>query len=61
MDSLDKRPKLKMEFGMWNVRSLYRTGSLITPVKGLSNYMQVLVSVKATMHRGGTESAGQYK
>jgi hypothetical protein len=31
MDSLDKRPKRKkmdMRFGTWNVRSLYRAGSL---------------------------------
>jgi hypothetical protein len=30
-DSLDKRPKQKkmdMRFGMWNVRSMYRAGSL---------------------------------
>jgi hypothetical protein len=32
-DSLNKRPKLRkmyMRFGTWNVRSLYRTGSLRT-------------------------------
>jgi hypothetical protein len=32
-DSLDKRPKLwntDMRFGTWNVRSLYRAGSLKT-------------------------------
>jgi hypothetical protein len=32
-DSLDKRPKvtkMDMRCGMWNVRSLYREGSLMT-------------------------------
>jgi hypothetical protein len=32
-DSLDKRPKrqnMDMRFGLWNVRSLYRAGSLMT-------------------------------
>jgi hypothetical protein len=32
-DSVDKRPKLKkmgMKLGTWNVRSLYRAGSLMT-------------------------------
>jgi hypothetical protein len=33
MDSFDKRPKprkMDMRFGIWNVRSLYRAGSLMT-------------------------------
>jgi hypothetical protein len=29
-----------MKFGMWNVRSLYRTGSLITVSKELSKYVR---------------------
>jgi hypothetical protein len=38
--SLDKLPKLRkmdIRFGMWNVRSLYRSGSLMKAVKELSN------------------------
>jgi hypothetical protein len=40
MASLDKRPELRkmgMEFGTWNVRGLYKAGSVMTLVKGLSN------------------------
>jgi hypothetical protein len=32
-DSLDKRPKrrnIDMRFGLWNVKSLYRAGCLLT-------------------------------
>jgi hypothetical protein len=38
-DSLDKRPKLKkmdMRFGTWNVRSMYRAGSLRAVVEEIS-------------------------
>jgi hypothetical protein len=41
MDSLDKQPKQKkmdMRFGMWNVRILYRAGSLKTAAKEISKY-----------------------
>jgi hypothetical protein len=40
-DSLDKQPKLrKMDtrFRTWNVRSLYRAGSLVTAAKEISKY-----------------------
>jgi hypothetical protein len=40
-DSLDKRPKpwnMDMKFGLWNVRSLYRAGSLITALRELPRY-----------------------
>jgi hypothetical protein len=39
-DYLDKQPKLKkmdMRFGMWNVRSLYRAGSLRRVAKKYQN------------------------
>jgi hypothetical protein len=39
-DYLDKRPRLKkmdMRFGTWNVRSLYRAGSLMTVFGNDSN------------------------
>jgi hypothetical protein len=48
-DLLDKRPKLKqmdMTFGMWNVRSLYRAGSLMTVAKEISKCKLDLVGVK---------------
>jgi hypothetical protein len=49
MDSLDKRPKrrnMDMRFRTWNVRSLYRTGSLVTVSKELSKCRLDLVGVQ---------------
>jgi hypothetical protein len=48
-DSLDKRLKIKkmdMRFGKWNVRSLYRAGSLRTVVEEISKYKLHLVGVQ---------------
>jgi hypothetical protein len=47
-DCLDKRPKLKkmdMGFGTWNVRSMYRAGSLKAVVEEISKYRLDLVGV----------------
>jgi hypothetical protein len=47
-DSLDKRPKRKemdMRFGTWNVRSLYRAGSLRTVAEEVSKYKLDLLGV----------------
>jgi hypothetical protein len=47
-DSLDKRPKLRdmdMRFGTWNVRRLYRAGSLLTVSRELARYKLDLVGV----------------
>jgi hypothetical protein len=60
-DSLDKRPKrekMDMGFGLWNVRSLYREGSLMTVSRELSRYKLYLAGVQeARCKGGGTESA----
>jgi hypothetical protein len=48
-DSLDKRPKrrnMDMRFGLWNVRSLYRAGSLMTVTRELTRYKLDLVGVQ---------------
>jgi hypothetical protein len=40
-DSLDRQPKLRnmdMRFGTWNVRSLYRAGSLMTVSRELARF-----------------------
>jgi hypothetical protein len=62
-DSLDKQPKLmKMDirFGTWNVRSLYRAGSLMTVAKEISKYKLHLVGVQEVRcYRGGIESASE--
>jgi hypothetical protein len=57
---LDKRPKVKkidMRFGTWNVRSMYRGGSLRKVAKEMSKYKSDLVDRWDT---GGTEAAGEY-
>jgi hypothetical protein len=63
-DSLDKRPKLwnmDMRFGTWNVRNLYRVGSLMTVSRELARYELHLVGVQEVRWEGGgTEPAGEY-
>jgi exonuclease III len=52
---------MDMRFGTWNVRSLYRVGSLITVSKELPRYELDLVGVQEVRwENGGTESAGEY-
>jgi hypothetical protein len=62
--SLDKRPKLKkmdMGFGTWNVRTMYRAGSLMTAEEEIPKYKLDLVGVQEVRwDRGGTEAAGKY-
>jgi exonuclease III len=63
MDSLDKRPKQKMDmrFGTWNVRSMYRTGSLRVVGEEISKYRLDLVGVQEVKRDGGgTKRAGKY-
>jgi exonuclease III len=61
MDSSDKRPKRKkmdMRFDTWNVRSLYRAGSLRAVTEEISKYKLDLVGVQEVRWGGGgTESA----
>jgi hypothetical protein len=49
-DSVDKRPKRKkmhMRYGTWNVRSMYRAGSLRTVAEEISKYYKLdLVGVQ---------------
>jgi hypothetical protein len=58
-DFLNKRPKRKkmdMIFGTWNVRSLYRAGSLRTVAEEISKYKLDLVGVQEVRWgRGGSE------
>jgi hypothetical protein len=64
MDSLDKRPKwrnMDIRFGTWNVRSLYRVGSLVTGSKELSKCRLDSVGVQEVRWEGvGTEPAREY-
>jgi exonuclease III len=50
-----------MRFGTWNVRSLYRVGSLKTVSRELARYKLDLVRVQEVRWEGGgTEPAGEY-
>ena len=50
-----------MRFGKWNVRSLCRSGSLITVARELSRYQLDLVGVQEVRwDKGGTVKAGDY-
>jgi exonuclease III len=50
-----------MRFGIWNFRSLYRSGSLKTVAKELGKYKLDLVVVQEVRwDKGGTERAEDY-
>jgi exonuclease III len=50
-----------MRFGTWNVRSLYRAGSLMTVSRELARYKLDLVGVQEVRCEGsGTQSMGDY-
>jgi hypothetical protein len=51
---------MDMRFGTWNVRSLYRAGSLMTVSRELARYKLDLVGVQVRWEGGGTEPAGKY-
>jgi exonuclease III len=50
-----------MSFGTWNVRSMYRSGSLMTVVRELAKYKLDLVGVQEVRwDKEGTVRAGEY-
>jgi hypothetical protein len=50
-----------MRFGTWNVRSLYRAGSLLTVLRELSKHKLDLLGVQEVRWEGsGTKPAGEY-
>jgi hypothetical protein len=52
---------MDVTYGTWNVRNLYRAGSLMTFAREISKYKLDLVGVKEVRwDRGGTEPAGEY-
>jgi hypothetical protein len=52
---------MDMRFGLWNVRSLYRAGSLMTISRELPKYKLDLVGVQEVRWDGcGTLPAGEY-
>jgi hypothetical protein len=52
---------MDMRFGIWNVRNMYRAGSLRVVGKEISKYKLDLVGVQEVRwDEGGTERAGEY-
>jgi hypothetical protein len=52
---------MDMRFGIWNVRILYRTGSLRAVAEEVSKYKLDLAGVQDVRRGGGgTELAGEY-
>jgi exonuclease III len=52
---------MDMKFGTWNVRCMYRAGSLRTVAEEMSKYKLDLLAVQEVRwDRGGTEPAGEY-
>jgi exonuclease III len=50
-----------MSFGTWNVRSMYRSGSLATVARELAKYKLDLVGVQEVRwDKEGTVRAGEY-
>jgi len=47
-----------MKIGTWNVRILYRTGSLKAAVRELARYKLDVVVVQVSWDKGGTVRAG---
>jgi hypothetical protein len=60
LDNGTKRKKMDLRFGTWNVRRMYRAGSLRTVAEEVWEYKLDLVGVQVRWDRGGTEPAGQY-
>jgi exonuclease III len=52
---------MDMRFGTWNIRNLYRIGSLTTVVRELGKYKLDLVGVQEVRwEKGGTERAEEF-
>jgi hypothetical protein len=61
LDKQPKRKKTNVSFCTWNVRSLYRAGSLRAVVEEFSKYKLDLVGLQEVRwYRGGTKPACEY-
>ena len=49
-----------MRFGTWNVRSLYRAGSLTAAAKELANKLYLVGVREVRWDKGGMAGAGDY-
>jgi hypothetical protein len=52
---------MDMRFGTWNVRSLYREGSLTAAARELARYESDLVGVQVRWNKESTVKAGYYR
>jgi hypothetical protein len=61
---LNEQPKLMkmdMRFGTWNLRTMYRAGSLITVAEEMPKYKLDLVGIQEVRwDRGRTDPAGEH-
>jgi hypothetical protein len=55
-DKQPKRKKMDMRFGTWNVRSMYRAGSLRAVAEEISKYKLHLVGVEDVKWDGGASN-----
>jgi exonuclease III len=61
ISGMTQAPEMDMRFGTWNVRSLYRAGSLKTVARELGKYKLDLVCVQEVRwEKEGTERAEDY-
>jgi hypothetical protein len=62
IDSLEqpKQWKREMSFRIWNLSSLYRSGSLKTVSRELAKYKLDLAGVQVRWDKGGTAPADNY-
>ena len=59
--SLNRKRKRDIFLGTWNVRSLYKAGSLMAAARELARYKLDLVGVQEVRwDKGGTVQAGDY-
>ena len=59
--SRTRQRKRDILLGAWNVRSLYRTGSITAAARELARYLLDLMGVQEVrFHKGGTVRAGDY-
>jgi exonuclease III len=61
LEKQNKRKKIDMRFVTWNVRSIYRSGSLRAVGEQISKSKLDLVGIQdVRWDGGGTERAGEY-
>ena len=61
LEEVSRSRKRDILLGMWNVRSLYRAGSLTATARELARYkLDLVVAQEVRWDKGGTVRAGDY-